>query len=90
MPQPRNFTKDPDAKLDWRFDWNLWLEDDEEIADVEILAEGVNVGSITNHGREVIVFLSGGEVGNAEATCRITTDKGREDDRTIRIRVRER
>ena len=96
MAQPSQFIKDPDAVLDWRFNWSQWLEDAETITSHEILVEDdseapVSVVSSDHVEGAVVVFLSGGTARNtAEVTCRISTDQNRTDDRTIRIRVRER
>lgn len=39
----------------------------------------------------VTVWLSGGDTGSTyDVACRITTDAGRTDERTIHIRIRER
>ena len=87
-----SYTKDPDATLDWAFDWTSWLVDAETIVSHTILTDGtVTEDSSSDDGGVVTVWLSGGEVrDNAEVTCRIVTDQGRTDDRTITVRVRER
>jgi hypothetical protein len=91
MARPRIFTKDPDARLDWKFDYDLWLEAEESILSAEILTEGVTVDDRDVQPRSVKVWLVGGTAGvTAQVTCRITTILGRIDDRTIRIRIRER
>ena len=91
MTQPTQFTKDPDATLDYRFDWSLWLDDGEAIVEADILADQVDVDTVSHTDRDVTVFLSGGQEGErAEVTCRVTTSEGRIDDRTIRLRLRQR
>lgn len=95
MPTPSQWTKDPDAVLDYVFDWTLWLDGDTiDTATATVDDDSdtpVVVDSTSNDSTTVTVFLSAGTAGtSAEVTCRITTSEGRTDDRTIRIRVRER
>jgi hypothetical protein len=95
--------KDPDATLDYRFDWapltnergrSDWLASGETITDHEIVAEAgltVDSSSITDTGTSVTVWLSDGTAGNDyDVTCRVTTSAGRVDDRTLVILCRER
>lgn len=86
------YLKDPDARLDYAFDWTAWLEEDETITaqtftvplgDVEVDTDAELDGIVT-------VWLTGGTVGKAKVTCHITTSVGREDDRTMSITVKER
>ena len=86
-----NFAKDPDAILDWQFDWGPWLPDGDTIDTHTILADGVTVDSSTRDGAKVTVWLSGGDVGKrATVTCRVVTTQGRTDDRTIIVAIRDR
>lgn len=85
--------KDPDAVLDFRFDWSAWLADGEDIVEHEIIADGLTVDSSGSDGQAVTVWTSGGEANTvARITCRITTNNvpARTDDRTGTIRIRER
>jgi hypothetical protein len=84
--------KDPDARLDYAYDWTAWLEEDETIesytfdvaqGDVEVDADAELDGVVT-------AWLIGGTVGKAKVTCHIVTSVGREDDRTMSITVKER
>lgn len=85
-----SFRMDPDAVLDFKWDWSLWLADGETIATQTILPEGtVTVGAVTESAGEVTVWLSAPQ-GRPALTCRITTNQGRTDDRTIRLSVGER
>lgn len=90
-----HFIKDPDAVLDYKWDWDDWLEAGESISSRTVtVASGdvtVNSSSITDSGRSVTAWLSGGAADTSnELTCHIVTDAGREDDRTIRVSIRER
>ena len=89
---PTTFLQDPDAELDYLFDWSTWLEDLETISSYVITAEtGITASDDTETGGKVTVWLSGGTAGsNYTVACRITTSAGRIDERTITVRVRER
>lgn len=87
--------KDPDALLDYRFDWSEWLAPDgDSITDheVEVPAGLTKVSSSIDDGAlSVTVWLSGGTVGvTYPVVCRITTDGGRIDDRTMKVKVEQR
>lgn len=84
--------KDPDAVLDWVWDWNEWLDDGETIAtSTFITSVGLTVNSESNTTKTATVWLSGGTVGQVyQVTNRIVTSAGRIDDRSITIRVSER
>lgn len=93
--------KDPDAVLDFGFDWKPkthgtgsmdWLETRETISSYVITAEtGITVDSDSENDGAVIVWLSGGTIGEwYSVTCRIVTSSGRKDGRTIMIHVEDR
>jgi len=94
------YLKDPDAVLDYVFDWSDWLATGETIAVdsetgeklITITADtGITVDSSTKSGGKVTVWLSGGTAGiNYKVACKITTSAGRTDERTIWIKVVER
>lgn len=84
--------KDPDAVLDWVWDWNEWLDDGEIISTSQFITTvGLVIDSISNTTKTATVWLSGGTAGQVyQVTNRITTSAGRTDDRSITIRVTER
>lgn len=84
--------KDPDAVLDWVWDWNEWLDEGEIIASSTFIASvGITIDSESNTTKTATVWLSGGTAGQVyQVTNRITTSSGRTDDRSITIRVTER
>lgn len=86
--------KDPDAVLDFRWDWTDWLDDDtaETITSANIIgAVGVTVDDSNVDGATVVARVSGGAIGEpASATCRITTSTAQVDDRTMTFTIRER
>ena len=87
-----SFIKDPDAVLDYSFVWTAWLSDGETISDSEVTVEtGLTKNSDTDNDNTVTVWLSGGTAGeDYNVTCHIVTSEGREDDRTMIIKCRER
>ena len=89
MATTEDWTKDPDAKLDWIFDWSSWLQPGETISTSEfIVSAGLTVTASSNTTISATVWLSGGQTGQVyQVTNRITTNQDRIDDRSIRIRV---
>ena len=83
------FLKDPDAILDYAFDWSAWLQDGESISTYTITAEdGITVDSYSQADGVVTVWLSGGTVGtNYDVACKIVTSYNRTDERTMTITV---
>ena len=87
------FKKDPNATLDYTFDWGQYLEPMlDTISSVTwIVSDNMTVVSQSNTTTTASVFLSGGLVGTDEKViCRITTLGGRVDDRSITIKIVER
>lgn len=84
--------KDPNAVLDWVWDWNEWLDDGETISTSSfIVTVGITVNSTSHTTKTATVWLSGGTAGQVyQVTNRIVTSAGRTDDRSITIRVTER
>jgi len=86
------FIKDPDATLDYGFDWSQWLQIGESLYSFVVSATtGITVASSASTTGSVIVWLSGGTSGSRyDIACKITTTDNRIDERTIRIDVRNR
>lgn len=85
--------KDPQAKLDYVFDWTLWLADiaDTIVSQVITVDAGITLFSSGVVGATVVAFISGGTVGTTyRASCKITTTAGRIDERSIFIKIVER
>jgi len=100
---PQIFTKDPDAVLDYVFDWAAstngtgssdWLAAGETISTKTVTADtGITVASssLTDANTSVTVWLSGGTAGTAySVACKIATSASRTDERTMTIRVEQR
>lgn len=87
-----DYIKDPDAVLDYRFDWTPWLAGSETIVTSTVAATaGINVDSFTNSTTATIVWLSGGTNGKLfNVTNRIVTNQGRTDERSFSVRIRNR
>ena len=87
----RSFVKDPNAVLDYEWDWSAWLGTDTIASHTVTAATGLTVDSSTATSTAVTAWLSGGSVGASYAvTCHVVTAAGREDDRTVTITVQER
>lgn len=86
------FRKDPDAVLDYTWDWNRWLQQGESITAHTIIApSGITLDTSGTDAGLVTAWLRGGTNGQTYAvTCRIETDQGRTDDRSIAIWVKDR
>ncbi len=89
----KTFIKDPDAVLDYGFDWSDWLDSDAP----EVISEstwtvpsGITNDSDSNADTTTIIWLSGGSAGeDYELTNKIVTDQGRTDERSLKILCRE-
>ena len=92
--------KDPNAFLDYTFDWTDWLTSLESLDtivginfDVDPDTAGapvVEYGQIID-GTLAVAWVSGGAPGvTYSLRCRITTANGRIDDRTVYLKVKER
>ena len=88
------FYKDPDAVLDFNFDWSDWLDSgaSETISSRTVTVEsGLTKDSDSESDGIVTVWLSGGTAGEQyKVECEITTSATRTDERTIVVRVQER
>lgn len=88
----KGFVKDPQATLDYVFDWGPWLTNDTITNSQWTVPSGLtNEAADTPSESTTRIFLSGGAEGeNYTVTNRITTNAGRTDERSIEIRVRQR
>ena len=100
---PSIFLKDPDATLDYKFDWKAetngsgdsdWLDTDETISTKTVTVDdGITKDSdaLGDTNTSVTVWLSGGTAGvDYEVACKIVTSASRTDERTMKIQVRQR
>lgn len=87
------FLHDPQAVLDYKFDWSAWLEDGETIIAHQVTGDGVTVdsSSVTDGGTSVTAWVSGGTATvGSRVTCQITTTLGRVDERSMLLYVEDR
>jgi len=86
------FLKDPDAVLDYAFDWSSWLQSGETISSYSITVDsGLTKESDNESDGVVTVWLSGGTAGSEyTVSCKITTSMSRTDERSMTIKVMER
>ena len=88
--------KDPNADLDYGFDWTAWLGAANTITEstwVVPSASGLTAhsSSISTDGKVTTVWLKSGNVGGVfSATNHIKTAAGREDERSLRVTIVER
>lgn len=87
-----NYIKDPDATLDYTFDWTEWLASEETIFSHIITVDaGITKNSDSELDGLITIWLSGGIAGtDYTVACKITTDEGRIDERSIIIKCQER
>lgn len=91
--------KDPDAILDYPFDWSKWLAVvNDTIASVTWIIDA-SLAKVSSSFTSTVatIFVSGGVLAVAPAsynvvpiTCRIVTAGGRTEDRTITLRIKPR
>jgi hypothetical protein len=69
------FVKDPNANLDYRFDWADWLEAGDTISSHDIAVTGdVVLGTHSNDTTSVTAWVSAGTAGtDATVRARVTT-----------------
>lgn len=84
------FQKDPEATLDYQWDWTEWLSGD-SIVSSSVSSSDLVVGDVWDDGLVVTAMLGGGVVGvTAMAKCVVETAFGRVDERSLRIEIRHR
>ncbi|WP_150187556.1 hypothetical protein [Streptomyces venezuelae] len=84
--------KDPDAALDWVWDWSEWLASGETIVTSAFtVSAGLDLDSHSFNSNSATAWLSGGTPGTPYLVSnRITTSEDRTDERSITIRVKNR
>lgn len=81
--------KDAQSKLDYTLDWSKHLADDDKIIDARFVSGGaLQMFSPTYNDSQAQCWLAGGVTGvSYPVTCSVTTQRGRQHDRTFRIAV---
>lgn len=94
MATSSTIAHDPQAKLDYAVDWSLWLQTGETITtSTWTVPTGITqaMPNPSNTSTVATIWLTGGTVGtHYTVTNHIVTSMGREDDRSLFIRVIER
>lgn len=90
---PKTVRKDPDAILDYVYDWSLWLGED-SINTVQTVVTPVADELTVDEPRtsiadgKVTIWVESGILNKIyDVICRIVTANGRTDDRTIRFKI---
>ena len=92
------YYKDPEAVLDFTFDWTSWLGGSETISSrtITISCSEESSPTLTKDSDSeasgvVTVWLSSGTAGKKyKVECKISTNESRTDERTMMVRVQER
>lgn len=86
------YSKDPNAVLDYTWNWAAWLASGDTLSGSTVTADtGLTVESFSIVGQTVTAWLSGGEAGTSyRVTCQAVTTGGRTDERSIVIEVANR
>lgn len=89
MPNP--FIADPEAVLDYSFDWTQWLAEGETITSyVVTVAAGITSVIDSETDGVVTVWLTGGTNGTRyRIECLVNTSEGRTDERSFYVKVQE-
>ncbi|AZG48854.1 phage fiber-tail adaptor protein [Gordonia insulae] len=87
--------KDPNAKLDYGINWSDWLRPGDTITASTWTVTGPDAALVNSDPgfttTEATVWLAGGTLGKTyDAVNHITTAQGREDDRTLKVRIEQR
>lgn len=92
MAQRPYYLKDPQAVLDYGFDWSRWLEGADFVTESSwTIPDGLTMETEWFDGLTTAVRLSGGTVGVVyTVTNHIKTDAQREDDRSMTLRCTQR
>lgn len=95
MPTLQTFTHDPDAKLDYSIDWTKWLATGDAVQTsswtVSPTGPSLTGNSVDAGGKITTIWFDGGEVGKRYVlTNSIVTTNGREDDRSITVKIANR
>jgi hypothetical protein len=87
-----SYLHDPQAKLDYGFDWSDWLRDGEIIiTSTWAIATGLTKISDSFSTSATTIWIKDGVAGESQViTNHITTSAGREDDRSHTLKVKDR
>ena len=85
-----SFVHDPSAILDYYLDWTAWLAGDTIVGSAWLATGTVTISDPAVVGTVTQVWVEGGTAGELiDLTNHIVTTEGREDERTLRLKVRD-
>lgn len=87
------FIKDPQAKVDFGFDWSIWLNSGDELAGSSWLCDPLGLSLISSSFTPILssLVVASGTIGATYAlTNHIVTLDGLEDERTLYISIQNR
>lgn len=86
----RQYTKDPDAILDYTINWSQWLNGDTIDTSTWNVPSGITLVSSSADDTSATIIISGGTVGTYYSiTNHIVTIDGLEDDRSFIVFIEE-
>lgn len=87
-----NFSKDPEAVLDYQLDWSSWLPAGDTIAtSTWVVPVGITKNSDTKDATTTTIWLSGGTEGTLyQLVNRVVTTEGRTEDQTVVVMITSR
>ena len=85
-----SYVKDPSAVLDYYMDWAAWLQGDAIVNSSWVATGGtVTIRDPAFIGAMTMIWVEGGAAGElVDLTNHIVTAGGREEERTLRLKVR--
>ncbi len=84
------YIQDDGAKLDYGFDWHLWLGTDTIATSTWTVPAGLTASLLSFTPTTTTIWLAGGTLGQSYSVVnQITTAAGRTDERTIVITVQD-
>ena len=88
----KTITKDPIAELDYTWDWSLWLLEGDPIEEFtfSVPDDLELVTSMEDAGRVTIWLNSGTSKKSHTVSCRIITEEGRSDKRSMIFNINDR
>jgi hypothetical protein len=93
IPLPPTFVQDPQAVLDYTLDWGYWMVAGDYIVSASFVPSADLVVISQNWADSIAtgwILAAGAQIGRTYAiTCHITTDGGRQDDRTFSITINQ-
>lgn len=85
------FNKDPNAILDYSFNWGKWLVDDTIVTSNWTVPSGITSAGVAVSPSTTTIWLQGGIAGVSYSVYnQITTARGRTEKRTFKINVIDR